>query len=825
MPLLLPKIKKNKHDLKRKFLITPILIATLVFANTVIGISSNFIAGAANFSMKTGYYMGTGSVKAISGIGFKPDMIIIAPDSGAQGVYKTSAMPANFTSYFSATAPNTSTVITLNNDGFSLSNSTLVNTSSTRYTYTVFAGSDCTSSGTFCVGSYTGNGNTSRLINTGFQPTMSMVTRNNNTAASFKTKDMASNIGQYFTTTSQATTLFPAALSSNGFTVGTINNNSSGTYYYAAFKEVDGIMKTGTYTGNGSNRSIAGFGAGSTPSLVLVKNSNSNTTASRNPIINQRHYYGDFSSSISSTTASIAGAITSLVDNGFQVGTNARANQNGRIIYWAAWGGEAEPPSGEGSFKMATGVYTGNGTNNRQITDVGFQPDVVLIKRDNNAGLAIAKTSLMAANTSFSPAGTASYTDAITELTATGFSLGTNALANASGGEYHWQAFGGAYSPDTNSGSEDFIIGAYTGNGIDSRQILSPLNLDLVTINSASTAGSWRTSANSGDQTNYFTATAAAANLIQGISSNNFEIGNAGGVNTLNTVYYWFGFKNGINFKVGSYTGNSSSQNIYSPGFQPDLVWIKRTTSQAGVLKPSTLEGNGVQMFPATANTANAFDKFVINGFRLNSNAAVTNASGGIYHYSAWRIPTSGVLSVNIVDSNDAEVSSPAVSMNPSPASFSCATATGTLGTSGQRIRVSNSTLNPNWSLNIAPTNGVNSLWASINDNNFYDFNDTGGVPNGCIDGIDGDSYAGLLSINPTIATASPIEGCSAGGGTFGPSASFSESINSIALFNASNAQTNCYWDLTDFGISQTIPAGTNIGEYNLNLTITVTAN
>ena len=721
MPLLLPKIKKNKHILKRKFLITPILIAALVFANTVIGISSNFIASAANFSMKTGYYMGTGNARTISGIGFKPDMIIITPDTDGEGVYKTSAMPANFTSYFSDTTPDTSTAITFNDDGFSLSNSTLVNTSSIRYTYTVFAGTDCTSAGTFCVGTYAGNNSTSRLINTGFQPTMAMVTRNNNTAASFKTKEMTGNIGQYFNTTAQATTLFPSAMSSNGFTVGTINNASGGTYYYAAFKEVDGIMKTGTYTGNGSNRSITGFGTGSTPSLVLVKNSNGNNAASRNPVINQRHYYGNFSSSISSTTASIAGAITSLSDDGFQVGTNARANQNGRIIYWAAWGGEAEPPSGEGSFKMATGVYT--------------------------------------------------------------------------------------------------------GNGIGSRQIISPLSLDLVTINSASVEGSWRTSANSGDQTNYFTATNAATNLIQNISSSNFEIGTAAGVNTLNAVYYWFGFKNGTNFNVGSYTGNDSSQNIYSPGFQPDLVWIKSTANQAGVLKPSTLEGNGVQLFPATVNTANAFDKFVINGFRLNSNVALTNASGGIYHYAAWRVPTSGVLSVNIVDSNDTEVSSPVVSMNPSPASFSCATATGVLGNNNQRIRVTNSTVNPNWSLSIAPTNGVNSLWTSANGNNFYDFNDTGGVPNGCTDGIDGDPYAGMLSINPTIAAATPIEGCSNNGGTLGSNANFSESINSISLVNKSNAQTNCYWDLTNFGISQTIPAGTNIGEYNLNLTITVMAN
>ena len=828
MPSLFHKSKNNERAIKRKYILTlaPIFLSAVLISSVVTSVATNFIAKAANFSIKTGYYVGTGSPQTISGIGFSPDLIIIVPDTGAQGVYKTSSMPANYTSYFSATTPDTSTAITFNSDGFLLSNSAIVNTNNTRYTYTAFDGSDCTSTGTFCVGSYSGNGSSSRAISTGFQPAMVMVTRNNNLAASFKTKDMPSNNGQYFTTTAQATTLFPSSLSSSGFTVGSTNNANGGTYYYAAFKEINGMMRTGTYTGNGSARSITGFGAGSTPSLVLVKNSNG-TTANRDPLINQTHYYGDFSASISSTINGITGGITTLSDNGFQVGTIARVNSTGSIIYWVAWGGEQASPSGAGAFKMATGTYSGNGSSGRQITGVGFEPNLVILKRDNNAQLAIFKTSLMNSTSasSYAFAANTSYTDAITALTSDGFTLGTNAVANASGGEYHWQAFGDAYNPNANTGSTDFIIGAYTGNGIDSRQISAPLSLDLISVQSSGSATSyWRTSSNVGDETNNFSATATATNLLQNISNDSFEVGTAGGVNTLNTLYYWFGFKNGANFKVGSYTGNGGVQKNYSPGFQPDLAWIKAATSQAGALRPSTLEGSSVQLFPATVNATNAFNKFVVNGFWLNSNAALTNANGVKYYYATWRKPTVGLLGVSIVNSNDDDVSTPTVEMNPIPASFACATATGSLGDSNQLIRVTNSTANPNWSLSIAPTGGANSLWAS-SSSKYYDFNDSNGTPIGCSDGIDTDSYAGRLSINPSTATATPIAGCSVAGGSFGTNASFSESINSITLVSTNNAETNCYWDLANFGISQTIPAGTGIDNYSLSLTITVTAN
>jgi hypothetical protein len=42
--------------------------------------------------------------------------------------------------------------------------------------------------------------------------------------------------------------------------------------------------------------------------------------------------------------------------------------------------------TGLGQFKSASGTYAGNGADDRAITGVGFQPDLVIIKGDGGIG-------------------------------------------------------------------------------------------------------------------------------------------------------------------------------------------------------------------------------------------------------------------------------------------------------------------------------------------------------------------------------------------------------------------------------------------------------
>jgi hypothetical protein len=787
-------------------------------------------AGAANFNIQTGYYVGTGAGQTISGLGFQPQSVFIkASTTAGQGVWKSKDMSATNTAYFSATANDTASMITLNSDGFTLSSGANVSSANVRYTWVAFAGSDCTASGTVCVGTYTGNGTNPRLITTGFQPAFAMVKRSTAVAANFRTASMASNMGQYFTTTAQDTTgtLF-TTIAANGFNAGATDNTSAGIYYYVAFKAVAGVMAQGTYTGNATdNTNITGFGSGFTPNFAFVKNATSATTANRNPIMNFTHSYGDSSSYMSSATANVANMVQLLQDNGLQVGSGVNANETGATMYWVAFGGASAPPPGSGSFDMATGSYSGNGTV-QSISGLGFKPDLVIVK-DNAANQAVFRTSLMAGDdTAYLASATADFTGGITSLGADGFSVGSSVTTNTSGSMYQWQAFGNAYKPTTNSGAADFMIGAYTGSGADNRGIAGlPTQPSMVAVKrNGATAGTWRSAATAGDLSSFFGATAEAANRIQSLDTFGYQIGTQANVNTSGSAYNWFAFKGGENFATGTYSGTGSAQNITTPGFQTDLAWIKRSTAVSGVSRGTSLAGDNTQYFLNTANVAGRITTLNCNGFSLGGAQTETNTSAGVYRYAAWRIKPPGGLGADIVDGTNCSVGSPSVSMSSASASFGCTSTTGTLGTSGQKLRVTNTSGSPAWSLSIAPTGGQTALWSS--GSAVYDYNDPSGSPAGCSAGGDSDAYAGLLGFNFGSASATPSSGCDNTGLSIGSANTyFSEGVTDSVTLAQTNgsAASSCHWDFQNIGLNQQIPASQSPGSYSLNLTVTLVAN
>ena len=194
------------------------------------------------------------------------------------------------------------------------------------------------------------------------------------------------------------------------------------------------------------------------------------------------------------------------------------------------------------------------------------------------------------------------------------------------------------------------------------------------------------------------------------------------------------------------------------------------------------------------------------------------------YGFAFWRyIPS--VLSVDIVDGANNPVGAPSSSMTTVVAGNTCQTSTGTLGITGQRIRLTNTTAAPAWTLSVAPTGGTTTSWSSGTAN--YDFNDPSGSPAGCSDGGDADSLAGQLSINPSAGSITPKSGCTSTGVSLGSSSAFNQgTIDAITLMSASSgASMNCYWDLLGASLSQTIPAIQTTGTYSLNMTMTVVAN
>lgn len=121
-------------------------------------------ASASTFQMNSGYYVGSGGVQTITGLGFRPEMIILKSNSNSiPTVFHTNIMPDGTTSYLgTATNDSTAGFIQLISDGFKVYST--ASTVNVRYTWVAFAGSDCTASGTMCIGSSIKNQNQYRSI-------------------------------------------------------------------------------------------------------------------------------------------------------------------------------------------------------------------------------------------------------------------------------------------------------------------------------------------------------------------------------------------------------------------------------------------------------------------------------------------------------------------------------------------------------------------------------------------------------------------------------------------------------------------------------------
>jgi|GEM_PF-987291 len=619
------------------------------------------------YQMKTGYYIGNGGAKSITGLGFSPEMVIVkAGTTAGTGAYlKTSAMPFDNVAYLvGATANDTSNMIRLDSDGFTVAG-TNANVANNRYTWIAFAGSDCSASGNFCVGAYAGSGTSPRAVTTGFQPDLVLVKASTTgNAANWRSSSMPTNYAQFFQATNQDTAgAYFTTLNSDGFTVGATNNASSVYYYFAAFKNVSDSINVGSFTGNATdNRSITGVGF--QPDFVWVKNANASTAVSGVYSVNES--YGD-SSSYFTDTANLVDAIQALQSDGFQVGANSTVNGSGNTIYYAAFNATSSYSTGSGTFQMASGTYTGVGSTGQfiSINNLDFTPDLVIIK-GNTTQAGVFRTSLMAGDiTAYLDSATADFSGGIVSLNKKGFTIGSSAVVNTSGVTYYWTAYGNAWTAERNSGAADFSIGVYYGNGLDNRDITNqPFQPDLITVKrSGASGGVFRTSLHSGDSSSYFTATADAANLIQSLGSSSFQIGTGANVNTAASNYWYFSFKSGTNFVVNSYTGNGSSQNITTAGFQPDNLWVKATTTQYAVQRTSGASGNLALPFINVAGISNAITGLLSNGFSVGS-ATQTNSSGVSYRYAAWRVPVTGItISGNIYQTNETSLDTTAYSI------------------------------------------------------------------------------------------------------------------------------------------------------------------
>jgi len=331
------------------------------------------------------------------------------------------------------------------------------------------------------------------------------------------------------------------------------------------------------------------------------------------------------------------------------------------------------------------GISTWTGTGAVRSINTGFKPDFVWIKERGDTGGHVLYDTVRGATkhlASHSTNAEATDTDALTSFNNYGFSLGSGYTVVSVNGStrtyvgWAWKAGGnsntfnindvgyatasaagltaGTITPtgasvNTKSG---FSIITYTGNGSQNATISHGLGVrpSLHILKNRTTTSNWVVLSQSIDGSldyAYLNSTAAFGNAAQNApTSSVFSVWNDtdSNANGNNYVAYCWAEIPGFS-KFGSFTGNGSSDGpVIITGFSPRWLLIKRTDASNDWWMWDTARsntGNPVDEWlspnRADAEYANDADfDFLSNGFKIRTNSAAVNASGGTYIYACW---------------------------------------------------------------------------------------------------------------------------------------------------------------------------------------------
>ncbi|MFA6923160.1 MAG: T9SS type A sorting domain-containing protein [Bacteroidales bacterium] len=283
---------------------------------------------------------------------------------------------------------------------------------------------------------YTGTGSTKSITEIGFMPDFVIIKADAAYPAVIKTSTMASNESQDATSTSAYLTDAITSFDANGFTLGTntgVNNNTT-VYYYEAFKQNTNFV-VGSYTGDGTTGSrniTVGSGAWRADFIITIPAYYSGCQATHLGFDNAGTGYYDGSAS-GGGTSSYAGASTDGFNALYAVGISV-LNTSGKVYNYAAWNAY--------SGGMKVGKYTGTGSDNVDISGLGFQPNFVVTYEFGVAGTNHMRNGAITTDNALpfsAGAGAANYIQA---FSSDAFQAGTGCYAN--GTVYAYAAFGGS---------------------------------------------------------------------------------------------------------------------------------------------------------------------------------------------------------------------------------------------------------------------------------------------------------------------------------------------------------------------------------------------
>jgi hypothetical protein len=378
------------------------------------------------------------------------------------------------------------------------------------------------------------------------------------------------------------------AFNSNGFSIGNDafqTNGTGNTYASWTFRKAEKFFDVVTYTGTGSNRTIA-HNLGSVPGTIITKRVDASSVWG----VYHRSLGATQKITLNETTAAETFATywnnTEPTGTEFTVGTNSSVNASGGTYVAYLFAHDAGGFGDAGADNVIScGSYTGNGSAAGPQIDLGWEPQWVLIKKSSDTENWYIYDSMrgvitgphengldrkLVANSSSGESGL-NYYDPI-NFGASGFNIGTtdNEL-NGSGGTYIYIAIRRGPMRAPESGTEVFAVDNGDGSSVPS--FTSGFPVDFGMSRDVGVDGFHTSSRLTSGKTLDTNSTAA-----EGSNSNyRFDYQSGWFGSALSSNYYSWMFRRAPGFfDVVCYTGTGSARTVaHNLAAVPELIIVK----------------------------------------------------------------------------------------------------------------------------------------------------------------------------------------------------------------------------------------------------------
>jgi uncharacterized repeat protein (TIGR01451 family) len=303
-------------------------VAAIAAVLSILGSAPSSLAAA---FVQTGVYTGTGNpALSVTGLGFRPDLVIVKSAESKSAFAVTSSMPAgNSKNTAKGVSLQTNRIVSLDPDGFTVGDNVDINKAGTQFYWVAMQALD----GVLEVGEYTGTGIDAQPVPlANMTPEAVLVLPAHDELPVLRQADM-------YPWTAYALDNSGAAYSSivgfgpNRFEVSPnrSTNEAGRTYYYVAWQTQPGSLAAGFYYGNGqSARTVSGLDVD--PEYVLIANS-----TGEYPIHRPASLTGDASLHFDGLTPR-NNLIRSIGIDSFEMGNDQSVNGLGTAYYWLAFG-------------------------------------------------------------------------------------------------------------------------------------------------------------------------------------------------------------------------------------------------------------------------------------------------------------------------------------------------------------------------------------------------------------------------------------------------------------------------------------------------------